>query len=68
MKDLYTYLEEFATPANTIGMGNPMPPLDGQVGSEPMVTAKCKKAKKKKSLFNACHDGDQPCPLRKSKL
>lgn len=36
-----------STPANTTGMGNPMPPGDGQVGSEPMV-GKCKKEKSKK--------------------
>ena len=36
-----------STPANTIGMGNPMPPGEGQVGSEPMV-GKCKKEKSKK--------------------
>lgn len=36
-----------ANPGNTVGMGNPMPPGDGQVGSEPMV-GKCKKEKSKK--------------------
>lgn len=36
-----------ANPANTVGMGNPMPPGDGQVGSEPMV-GKCKKEKSKR--------------------
>lgn len=34
-------------PGNTVGMGNPMPPGEGQVGSEPM-TGKCKKEKSKK--------------------
>lgn len=36
-----------ANPGNTVGMGNPMPPGEGQVGSEPM-TGKCKKEKSKK--------------------
>lgn len=36
-----------STPANTIGMGNPMPPGEGQVGSEPII-GKCKKEKSKK--------------------
>lgn len=49
MKSLYTYLEDLAaTPANTIGMGNPIPPINGEVGSEPIIAAKCKKEKKKK--------------------
>lgn len=41
----------YSTPANTLGMGNPMPPTDGQLGSEP-ICAKCKKEKaKKKKLY-----------------
>ena len=36
-----------ANPGNTVGMGNPMPPGEEQVGSEPM-TGKCKKEKSKK--------------------
>ena len=37
------------TPANTLGMGNPMTPTDTQPGSEPIVTAKSRKEKKNKS-------------------
>ena len=37
------------TPANTLGMGNPMTPTDIQPGSEPIVTAKSRKEKKNKS-------------------
>lgn len=50
MRDLYDIYEDGAmsTPANTMGMGNPMPPTDGEVGSEPICTAKCKKEKKRK--------------------
>lgn len=53
MKSLYKIYEECAgitaTPANTCGMGNPMPPTDGEVGSEPMrCCAKSKKEKIKK--------------------
>ena len=52
MKNLKIYLEDAglaATPANTMGLGNPMPPTEGQPGSEPMVpTAKSKKEKCKK--------------------
>ena len=34
MKSLYLYLEDiFATPANTVGMGNPSAPTDTQPGS-----------------------------------
>ena len=53
MKDLFDiYTNECdgglnATPLNTIGMGNPTPPTDGQMGSEPMC-GKCKKEKSKK--------------------
>ena len=38
-----------STPANTMGMGNPMPAGDGQLGSEPLMpTAKTKTEKKQK--------------------
>lgn len=53
MKDLSTYLEECgdgaATPASTIGMGNPAAPgPEGETGSGDLLTAKCKRCKKKK--------------------
>ena len=42
-----------ATPANTMGMGNPCAPTDTTVGSEPLVPnckkGKCKKEKAKKT-------------------
>jgi hypothetical protein len=54
MKSLKEYLQEDgvlnSTPANTMGMGNPMPPTEDQPGSEPLVTDKeceCKRKKKK---------------------
>lgn len=54
MKDLYDIYEDGAmatTPGNTMGMGNPTPPTDGEVGSEPMCgKGKCKKEKKKKKV------------------
>lgn len=40
------YLQENGTPANTMGMGNPMPPTEDQPGSEPLATTKHKKKKK----------------------
>ena len=40
-----------STSANTIGMGNPMAPGEGHVGSEPMV-GKCKKEKSKKKKYS----------------
>lgn len=51
MKRLFDYLKEecMATPANTMGMGNPMPPTGDNFGSEPLVpTAKVKNEKPKK--------------------
>lgn len=52
MKRLFDYLKEcdgMATPGNTVGMGNPMPPSGDNVGSEPLVpVAKAKKEKLKK--------------------
>lgn len=46
--DIYNENAEIAaTPANTMGMGNPMAPTDTENGSEPLV-AKCKKDNKKK--------------------
>lgn len=52
MKDLYDIYEDgctvATTPGNTTGMGNPMPPTDGEVGSEPICgKGKCKRKKKK---------------------
>ena len=42
-----------ATPANTMGMGNPMPATENTPGSEPIVPAKkCKKAKCKKEKID----------------
>ena len=42
-----------ATPANTMGMGNPIPATENTPGSEPLVPAKkCKKAKCKKEKID----------------
>lgn len=46
--DIYE-TEGAATPANTMGMGNPQPPQDGECGSEPLCGSKCKKQKKEKT-------------------
>ena len=59
MKQLKDILKEegvFATPANTMGMGNPMPPTDGCCGSEPL--APIKKKTKKKPVKEAFFDID----------
>lgn len=58
MKELYKYIKEEvaatatasnATPGNTAGTGNPMPSgVNGDIGTEPLPTAKAKKTKKKK--------------------
>lgn len=59
MKHLKDILKEegvFATPANTMGMGNPMPPTDGCCGSEPL--APIKKKTKKKPVKEAFFDID----------
>lgn len=52
--DTIKEMEGAATPANTMGMGNPMPATDTAPGSEPICT-KCKKKKKpvKESIFDA---------------
>ena len=48
MKDLYKYIEEeLATPANTMGMGNPG--LNGDTMTEPLIT---KNITKKTSAHN----------------
>lgn len=58
MKNIIDYIREMegmATPLNTMGMGNPMPPTNGEPGSEPVIPGKiptskekdCKKKKKK---------------------
>lgn len=56
MKSILDTIREMdgaATPANTMGMGNPMPATDTTPGSEPICT-KCKKKKKtvKESIFD----------------
>lgn len=52
MKNLYDIYENdiASTPANTVGIGNPMLPTAEEPGTEPLCTAKCKKEKKKKSV------------------
>ena len=47
-----------ATPSNTIGIGNPMPASDGQLGSEPLMpTAKTKTEKKQKHKSKDVKEG-----------
>ena len=59
MKNLYDIYEDgegigaiASTPANTVGMGNPMLPTAEEPGTEPLtgVTGKCKCKKKKKQV------------------
>ena len=53
MKNLYDIYETdiTATPANTVGLGNPMLPTAEEPGTEPLIpTAKAKKEKKKKQV------------------
>lgn len=61
MKHLIDYIEECgegcATPGNTMGMGNPMPPTEEAPGSEPLC-GKCKKEKKKKKVTESILDTD----------
>lgn len=56
MKNLIDYIEECgegcATPSNTIGMGNPMPPTEDHPGSEPVSAPDPKKEKKRKKKVN----------------
>ena len=72
MKNLYDIYEDGAiasTPANTVGMGNPMLPTAEEPGTEPLtgVAGKCKCKKKKKqvkegildSMDNVIHNGDK---------
>ena len=48
MKTIKQYIDECgATPMTTTGMGNPVPPTETQPGSEPLLTAKIKRKKKK---------------------
>ena len=47
MKSLKTYIKEcdYATPANTTGMGNPQSPNQDGIASEPLVNGKPHKLK-----------------------
>ena len=61
MKNLYDIYEDGAiasTPGNTVGMGNPMLPTTEENGTEPLVTAKCKKDKKKLHTLEKIHTED----------
>lgn len=44
MKSLKYYLEELATPLDTMGMGNP--DVSGEIMSEPLVDKKRRRSKK----------------------
>ena len=52
MRSLLDFFEEFATPANTTGMGNPVAPIGDAIGSGDVVcgtpSSKIKKAKRKR--------------------
>ena len=52
MRSLLDFFEEFATPANTIGMGNPVAPIGDVIGSGDVVSgvpsSKIEKAKRKR--------------------
>jgi hypothetical protein len=54
MKHIIDFYENeiVATPANTMGMGNPMPATDNAAGSEPLVGKRCKKTKCKKEKIS----------------
>ena len=56
MKNIIDFYEcglNVGAPANTLGMGNPMPATENTPGSEPLVPAKkCKKAKCKKEKID----------------
>ena len=54
--DIVNEMDGVATPGNTMGMGNPMPPTDGCCGSEPL--APIKKKTKKKPVKEAFFDVD----------
>ena len=64
MKTIISIIEEIeaGTPGNTMGMGNPMPPIDDIPGSEPILplhrSSKKRKAKKKirESIFRDVED------------
>lgn len=62
MKDLLIFLNEegiAATPGNTVGMGNPMPAgVNGEIGTEPLPTAKAKKEKRKHKISESIFDDD----------
>lgn len=69
MKHIIDFYENeiVATPANTSGMGNPMPAADNSTGSEPLVGKKCKKAKcKKEKISEASILGDIDASLNAS--
>ena len=40
MRSLLDFFEEFATPANTTGMGNPVAPIGDAIGSGDVVSGK----------------------------
>ena len=40
MRSLLDFFEEFATPANTTGMGNPVAPIGDAIGSGDLVSSK----------------------------
>lgn len=62
MTSLYKYLKEcegvVSTPSNTLGIGNPGVDCNGNL-TEPLLTAKCKKEKKKKPIKESILDNEE---------
>ena len=57
MRSLLDFFAEFATPANTTGMGNPVAPIGDAIGSGDVVrgipSSKIEKAKRKRKSMSS---------------
>ena len=66
MRSLLDFFEEFATPANTTGMGNPVAPIGDAIGSGDVVSSPSSKIEKAKRKRKSKSSSSVQSPDRRS--
>ncbi len=66
MRSLLDFFEEFATPANTMGMGNPVAPIGDAIGSGDVIGTPSSKIEKAKRKRKSKSPSSVQSPVRRS--